>query len=564
MIHGIDRGRVRVLALITLLLLFVMSVDVRGATRMVPGEWIEVTASVNVNGVQLVGAGSIRNLGHVKNEGTATFGPFDLSDGLVDRVEVLLAAPTARGEIVFYLDRVGDNKIAEVQILETGGYSIFAVCQGESEQLSGEHKVVMQFKGGDDLANVKAFRFLKPGQASSSKLLTQNSHVNSENLEQQIESVIAENTEDIEKHRSALITVHTKPGASISVKQKRHAFEFGTAINKRAFTKSRFSDADKAKYKEVILQNFNSVVHENAMKWYSNERERDVVDFAVADAMLSWSEANGLFTRGHCVYWGRDKLVQGWLKELSDDDLRSEIKERALDYMQHFKDRVPEHDMNNEMVHCHYYQKRLGSKIRHDMFSWCQEVDPETKLYVNDYSILSGGKTDAYVAQIKGFLSAGLPVAGIGVQGHFGSRVNGDAVKSKLDKLAQFNLPIKVTEFDANTKDQGDKALALVTLYSTAFAHPAVEGIYMWGFWEKMHWRPNAALWNADWSETLAAKWYRELVFNRWWTHSEGIADRMGQYTVRVFYGEHDVTVNGTSHTINVDRSTDNDVFNLQ
>jgi endo-1,4-beta-xylanase len=34
------------------------------------------------------------------------------------------------------------------------------------------------------------------------------------------------------------------------------------------------------------------------------------------------------------------------------------------------------------------------------------------------------------------------------------------------------------------------------------FAHPSVEGILMWGFWQGKHWRPNAFLWKKDWTPT--------------------------------------------------------------
>ncbi len=541
--------------------LIALCTQAKEVEQMVPEQWIEVSPSVLVKGAKLTGNGNA--VGYVQNHATATFGPFDLSDGLVDRIEVKLAAPKSNGKLVFFLDKVGANPIAEVDILDTGGYSDYAVCQGNAEQLAGTHSIIIQFEGGDNLCNLQSFRFLKPGQPSSPQLITRQTVNNGPALEDELTSMIASYAPAIEQNRTALINLKTAPGASIAIRQQRHAFAFGTAINKRAFTDSNLSDADKAKYKAILLQNFNSVVHENAMKWYSNERERDVVDFSAADAMLDWSEANGLYTRGHCVYWGRDKLVQGWLKELNDVELRAELKERAHDYMQHFKGRVSEHDMNNEMVHCHYYKNRLGHDIRHQMFAWCKDFAPDARFYVNDYSILSGGDTDKYIRQIKDFIDAGVPVGGIGVQGHFGGRVNGNAVTQKLDQLAQFKLPIKVTEFDANTKDEQAKARALVTLYCAAFAHPAVEGIYMWGFWERSHWRPDAALWNADWTETLAAKWYRELVFNRWWSNLETTADRTGNCSVRVFHGDHEITVNGKKHALSVNQQSNGNTISL-
>ncbi|MDT8390185.1 MAG: endo-1,4-beta-xylanase [Lentisphaeria bacterium] len=518
---------------------------------MIPGTWIPVSSAVQVDGLKPSAEGTI--LGYVTDGAWAAFGPFDFADGLVDRVEVQYAAPASNGHIEFRLDTPDGPAISKLDIQQTGDYNTYRVVQGDCEQLAETHRLFVVFRGGDDLCNIKAFRFLKPGQKGDPRAIDPAQKPAAGDTQTEIETILAANQEAIEKNRTAMITLQTPPDAVVKVKQIRHAFEFGTAINRRAFVPNdRLNEAEQTKYKEILKANFNSVVHENAMKWYSNEKERDVLTFSDAEAMLDWCEQNGLFTRGHCVYWGRDNLVQGWLKELDDASLREEIKERAHDYFRHFKDRVHEHDMNNEMVHCHYYKNRLGADIRKQMFDWCHELDPQARLYVNDYSILSGGATGKYIEQIKGFLAAGMPVGGIGVQGHFGGHVNGPAVKEKLDQLAQFGLPIKVTEFDANTKDQQAKAKALATLYITAFAHPAVEGVYMWGFWEKSHWRPNAALWNADWSETLAAKTYRDLVFKRWWTDYQGQANRVGHCDIRVFYGEHEVTVNGHTRRITV------------
>ncbi len=535
---------------------------VTGGGGMTPGNWISVASAVEISGLTPVDSGKI--VGYARDGGYAVFGPLDFTDGLVDRIEIELAAPKRIGTVAFHLDSPAGVKIGEIGIVETGGYANYAVLKGHCEQLAGTHRLVLMLRGGDNLCNVKAFRFLKPGQEGSPNVPAPTEPAPPADFRTELESILAVNREGIEKHRTALITLRTAPGAAVRVQQIRHAFEFGTAINNNGFVPNdRIPAKDQERYKMMITSNFNSVVHENEMKWYSNERERDKLDFAHADTMLAWSETNGLYTRGHCVYWGRDELVQKWQKALDNDSLREQIKERARDYMEHFKGRVSEHDVNNEMLHCHYYSKRLGADIRKQMFAWCHELDPEATLYVNDYSILSGGETPAYVAQIKGFLEAGMKVGGIGVQGHFGGRADGVEIRKKLDLLAQFGLPIKVTEFDANTRDEQARARVLATVYATAFAHPSVAGLYMWGFWERLHWRPDAALWKADWSETLAAKTYRELVFKRWWTDFTGQADAAGICEVRVFFGEIEVTANGQTRRITVNKNTTDRVFEL-
>jgi len=69
------------------------------------------------------------------------------------------------------------------------------------------------------------------------------------------------------------------------------------------------------------------------------------------------------------------------------------------------------------------------------------------------------------------------------------------------------------------------------------FAHPAVKGIMMWGFWEGRHWRPEAALWRKDWTIKPNRRAYVNLM-DEWKTRGhEKIVD--GALKFRGFFGEY-------------------------
>jgi GH35 family endo-1,4-beta-xylanase len=346
----------------------------------------------------------------------------------------------------------------------------------------------------------------------------------------------------IRRHRMGTIVVRAAAGARVKVTQTRHEFWFGTAVSRRMWRPDA-PQADRAKYLEVLAANFNSAVHENALKWYGTEREKDQVSYADADRMLQWCREHGLAVRGHCLFWGVERFVQPWIKELGDDELRRRIQRRAREVTSRYRGRIVEYDVNNEMIHGDYYARRLGDDIRAQMFKWAKAGDGDALLYVNDYNILTGRDVARYEKHIEGLLAAGAPVGGIGVQGHFGKPVDMKRVKAALDRLARFKLPIRVTEYDLNTGDEEVKARHLADFYTTCFAHPAVEGILMWGFWEGSHWRPKAALWKKDWTPTRAAEAYRGLVFGRWWTRRQGVADDKGACEVPAFFGRHRVKV---------------------
>jgi endo-1,4-beta-xylanase len=359
--------------------------------------------------------------------------------------------------------------------------------------------------------------------------------------------------EAIAKHRMGTIVIRTNPGAPVSVTQKSHEFWFGTAIARTMF-RDTSSPASK-KYLELLKANFNSAVCENAMKWYGSQRQAGPPDHSDADRMVAWCKANGLPIRGHCIFWSTPKYVPSWAKALDNQKLLSEMKLRNSGLLKRYRGKVPEYDVNNEMIHTSYYADRLGDGIRVNMFQWARQADPKAILYVNDYNIISGRDGPKYVKHIEKLIAAGAPVGGIGVQGHFGRRVNTAHIKKTLDSLAKFKLPIKVTEFDINTTDEAAKATDLVAFYRTCFAHPSVEGILMWGFWEGRHWRPKAALWKRDFTPTAAAKAYRKLVYETWWTRFSGKADAKGRCQVPAYFGRHVVKIGDQSSEVDLTRA---------
>lgn len=373
--------------------------------------------------------------------------------------------------------------------------------------------------------------------------------------------------ESIREHRMGTLVIEAKPGAEVQVEQLRHDFSFGAALANHMFG-SRGDSETAAKYKQVFLENFNSAVTENALKWQSMEPQPGRVDYSVVDTMLAWTDQHEIPLRGHNVFWGVPNWVQPWLKELNDEALRETVKNRATTIARTYRGRFAEYDLNNEMVHGNYYEDRLGPLITRDMALWMKQEDPNAVLYLNDYDILTGRRLKDYVTQIRKFLEQGVPIGGIGVQGHLhGDSFDAVALQNALDELAQFKLPIKVTEFnfpgqrskhygkrDAKLTEEEEqtKAKALVDYYRICFAHPAVEGILMWGFWEGANWIPVSSLYRRDWSPTPAAEAYRNLIFKEWWTSTKVKADGSGRAEIGVFFGKHKVSSGGKELVVEV------------
>jgi len=369
----------------------------------------------------------------------------------------------------------------------------------------------------------------------------------------------------IRQHRMGELVVRAKPGAQVHIEQLRHEFWFGAALSSGAFS-GRLSAEDQRRYEETFLANFNAAVPENAVKWHDMERRRGDVNYRIVDAILAWTKQHDIPLRGHCLFWGIPGRVQNWVKQLEDDELREVLERRAATVAGRYRGRFAEYDLNNEMIHANYYADRLGPGITKQMADWVKEADPDARLFFNDYDILTGRRLDDYIKHIRGLLEQGASMDGIGVQGHLhGESFDPNALQHALNELAKIGLPIRVTEFNMpgqrspfmrqrqlklTPEQEQAKAKALTEYYRICFAHPAVHGILMWGFWERANWIPQSSLYRRDWTPTPAAHAYRDLVFKQWWTRREGKADANGQCRVRAFYGKYAVTCAGQTKEV--------------
>jgi endo-1,4-beta-xylanase len=203
------------------------------------------------------------------------------------------------------------------------------------------------------------------------------------------------------------------------------------------------------------------------------------------------------------------------------------------------------------MINGEFFRRRLGYGIVNEMAYMAKAGNPDITLFVNDYGILcdEGFNAKTYLIQIQTLLDNGVPIGGIGCQGHSATFLNvpmsAEHVQATLDKLARFCLPIKITECLFDAQDEHMQADELRRIFPIYFAHPGVEAILMWGFWEGAHWRPWSALWKKDWTITPQGQAYRDLVFKEWWTQISGKADASGRFQTDAFFGDYIISSNG-------------------
>ncbi len=353
--------------------------------------------------------------------------------------------------------------------------------------------------------------------------------------------------------RIRLVDTQGKPmgGGTVNLEQTRSTFQFGTAVGGNL----EGDNFNEKKYRDFILKHFNSLVCENAMKWYATERERGTLSYDAADQAMRFAQEHALTMRGHCLFWGKERYIQDWIQGLNDEELRAEMEQRLSEIVPRYAGQLIAWDVNNEMLDGHFYENRLGAAIRVWMFKRAHELDPTVPLFVNDYSLLGNtGRTQAFIEQIRSLQADGAVVGGIGIQEHGAQQFHptgADAhrpgvIYDSLEELAPLGLPIHLTEISVQSEDEQRKAESLEVLLREAFSHPSVKSIHMWGFWRKRHWKPAAALVEEDWTLLPAGEIYEKLVLQEWRTRMDEVAaNERGEVAFRGFYGDYRITTTG-------------------
>ena len=224
------------------------------------------------------------------------------------------------------------------------------------------------------------------------------------------------------------------------------------------------------------------------------------------------------------------------------------IREHIRDLMTATRGRIVAWDVVNELMHERDYLKFMPETEAAEWFKLARELDPRAKLFLNDYAMLNSRKSPENIAKFLDLAArlraAGAPIDGLGIQGHVGRQVRAPVdVLADLDLLATSGLELQITEFDVNTPDEELQADYTRDFLIALYSHPAVTGFTIWGFWEKQHWKPDAGLFRADWSEKPNGRVWRELVRGEWLTNVEGATDEDGKFQTRGHIGDYEFSV---------------------
>lgn len=315
--------------------------------------------------------------------------------------------------------------------------------------------------------------------------------------------------------------------------QEIASFPIGTAVST-----SRLSNSAS---KQIILDEFNSITCESAMKIKNTQVDATTFDFAEADSLVNFAIRNGKRVHGHTLVWG--KQIPEWIENTNFEgdsaDWEMLLKNRIQTMITHFKGRVRSWDVVNEAIEEdgtfrkyandeypkeNIWCQKLGEGYVARSFQYAREADPDILLFYNDYGMeYNSVKLDAILNMVANFKKKGIPIDGIGIQMHTHCESTSDLEKA-FENLASSELLIHISELDvAINRSQTINAptnslLGSQKEYYRRVAEsvkviPASQmfGISLWGFSDAITWKEN------DWPHLWDKEYVKKPAYYGFW-----------------------------------------------
>jgi endo-1,4-beta-xylanase len=213
----------------------------------------------------------------------------------------------------------------------------------------------------------------------------------------------------------------------------------------------------------LLEKHFNSITNENILKWERVHPSPSQYNFTPADSFVALGEKHNMFIVGHTLIWHAQ--TPKWVFEDDSGNLvdRETLLQRMHDHIftvvGRYKDHMHGWDVVNEAIEDDgqlresKWKQIIGEDYIQKAFEWAHEADPNAELYYNDYSMWKPERRNRVVQLIGNLLDKGVPIHGIGLQGHWDLGLDNPPLADlEASILAYSNLGLKVmiTELDIN------------------------------------------------------------------------------------------------------------------
>ncbi len=213
----------------------------------------------------------------------------------------------------------------------------------------------------------------------------------------------------------------------------------------------------------LIVNHFNSITAENAMKMAPIHPREDQYYWKDADSIAAFAKKHNLKMRGHTLCWHAQAPAWMFKNEKGDTVSKVVLLQRLKDHIttvvNRYKGQVYGWDVVNEAIDDNdttFYRKSQWYKICGEefiakAFEYAHAADPKAVLFYNDYNTENPKKREKIFQLVKRLKDSGVPIHAVGLQGHWS--VN-NPTKEELEKsikmFSDLKLQVQVTELDVS------------------------------------------------------------------------------------------------------------------
>ncbi len=256
-------------------------------------------------------------------------------------------------------------------------------------------------------------------------------------------------------------------------------------------------------YQRLIAREFSTVTHGNVMKWDTVEPEHGLMDFTAAEPLMQAAARNNQVVRGHNLVWHGQ--LPSWIgRTWTNEQLAQFLEDHVRTQVAHFRGRIYAWDVVNEPIDEDgslretIWYRALGPDYIAQVLQWAHEEDPNARLYINDYNLESNpAKADGMYELVRDLLDRGIPIHGVGFQGHLGVQYDyPERFAEQLQRFADLGLEVAITEADVRmplpvTEEQLERqAEYFGRMVSACLAVARCVSFTLWGVSDAHSWVP--------------------------------------------------------------------------
>lgn len=210
----------------------------------------------------------------------------------------------------------------------------------------------------------------------------------------------------------------------------------------------------------LITQQFNSLTAENAMKMGPLHPQENRYNWGPADSIVAFAQRHNMLLRGHTLCWHNQ--APAWIFRdstgalVSKEVLLQRLNEHITTVVTRYKGKIYAWDVVNEVIadDTDFYRKSpwyqiCGEEFIAKAFEYAHAADPDALLFYNDYNTENPVKRKKIITMLKKLLADGVPVHGVGLQGHYNIYEDlTEELPASIEQFTALGLKVQVTELD--------------------------------------------------------------------------------------------------------------------